>query len=112
MAKVLVVTSGKGGVGKTTTTAALGAALALRLDGGSRQQIGQTVEHRERGAGDRTRAVEGHVVEEAGLARGEHISRPQDIAELVARRGDFFCAHFANVEVGLERLHRRAALAQ
>jgi septum site-determining protein MinD len=29
MAKVLVVTSGKGGVGKTTTTAALGAALAL-----------------------------------------------------------------------------------
>jgi len=28
MAKVLVVTSGKGGVGKTTTTAALGAALA------------------------------------------------------------------------------------
>jgi septum site-determining protein MinD len=30
MAKVLVVTSGKGGVGKTTTTAALGAALAQR----------------------------------------------------------------------------------
>src|SRR5205809_4719137 len=28
MAKVLVVTSGKGGVGKTTTTAAMGAALA------------------------------------------------------------------------------------
>ncbi|WP_375457530.1 AAA family ATPase, partial [uncultured Methylobacterium sp.] len=28
MAKVLVVTSGKGGVGKTTTTAALGAAIA------------------------------------------------------------------------------------
>src|ERR1700751_1844445 len=28
MAKVLVVTSGKGGVGKTTTTAALGATLA------------------------------------------------------------------------------------
>src|ERR1700737_3421761 len=28
MAKVLVVTSGRGGVGKTTTTAALGAALA------------------------------------------------------------------------------------
>src|SRR4051812_5079115 len=28
MAKILVVTSGKGGVGKTTTTAALGAALA------------------------------------------------------------------------------------
>jgi septum site-determining protein MinD len=34
MSKVLVVTSGKGGVGKTTTTAALGAALA---------QSGQTV---------------------------------------------------------------------
>jgi septum site-determining protein MinD len=34
MAKVLVITSGKGGVGKTTTTAALGAALA---------QIGQNV---------------------------------------------------------------------
>src|SRR5262249_14914579 len=34
MAKVLVVTSGKGGVGKTTSTAALGAALA---------QGGQTV---------------------------------------------------------------------
>src|SRR5438270_828325 len=34
MAKVLVVTSGKGGVGKTTSTAALGAALA---------QSGQTV---------------------------------------------------------------------
>jgi len=34
MAKVLVVTSGKGGVGKTTSTAALGAALA---------QTGQTV---------------------------------------------------------------------
>ena len=30
MAKVLVVTSGKGGVGKTTTTATLGAALAQR----------------------------------------------------------------------------------
>ena len=29
MAKVLVVTSGKGGVGKTTSTAAIGAALAL-----------------------------------------------------------------------------------
>src|ERR1700741_5469598 len=29
MAKVLVVTSGKGGVGKTTSTAALGAALAV-----------------------------------------------------------------------------------
>src|SRR5918912_142200 len=29
MAKVLVVTSGKGGVGKTTSTAALGAALAM-----------------------------------------------------------------------------------
>ena len=29
MSKVLVVTSGKGGVGKTTSTAALGAALAL-----------------------------------------------------------------------------------
>ncbi|WP_244913904.1 P-loop NTPase, partial [Methylobacterium frigidaeris] len=28
MAKIIVVTSGKGGVGKTTTTAALGAALA------------------------------------------------------------------------------------
>ena len=34
MATVLVVTSGKGGVGKTTSTAALGAALA---------QAGQTV---------------------------------------------------------------------
>ena len=34
MAKVVVVTSGKGGVGKTTTTAAMGAALA---------QAGQTV---------------------------------------------------------------------
>ncbi|MCP3399539.1 septum site-determining protein MinD [Bradyrhizobium sp. CCGB20] len=32
MSKVLVVTSGKGGVGKTTTTAALGAALAQRGD--------------------------------------------------------------------------------
>jgi septum site-determining protein MinD len=32
MAKVLVVTSGKGGVGKTTSTAALGAALALGGD--------------------------------------------------------------------------------
>ena len=30
MAQVIVVTSGKGGVGKTTTTAALGAALALQ----------------------------------------------------------------------------------
>ena len=28
MAEVMVVTSGKGGVGKTTSTAALGAALA------------------------------------------------------------------------------------
>src|SRR3977135_384431 len=32
MAKVLVVTSGKGGVGKTTSTAALGAALAQNGD--------------------------------------------------------------------------------
>lgn len=30
MAKVFVVTSGKGGVGKTTTTANLGAGLALK----------------------------------------------------------------------------------
>ena len=30
MAKIIVITSGKGGVGKTTTTAALGAGLALR----------------------------------------------------------------------------------
>ena len=36
MAKVLVVTSGKGGVGKTTTTAALGAALA---QGGERDLL-------------------------------------------------------------------------
>ena len=33
MAKVLVVTSGKGGVGKTTSTAALGAALASGCGG-------------------------------------------------------------------------------
>src|SRR5207342_2083567 len=32
MAKVLVVTSGKGGVGKTTSTAAIGAALAQAGD--------------------------------------------------------------------------------
>src|SRR6516165_6878577 len=32
MGKVIVVTSGKGGVGKTTSTAALGAALARRGD--------------------------------------------------------------------------------
>ena len=32
MAKVLVVTSGKGGVGKTTSTAALGAALAQAVE--------------------------------------------------------------------------------
>ena len=32
MGKVLVVTSGKGGVGKTTSTAALGAALAQTGD--------------------------------------------------------------------------------
>ena len=30
MAKIIVITSGKGGVGKTTTTAAIGAGLALR----------------------------------------------------------------------------------
>ena len=30
MSKIIVVTSGKGGVGKTTSTAALGAALALQ----------------------------------------------------------------------------------
>lgn len=30
MGEVIVVTSGKGGVGKTTTTANLGSALALR----------------------------------------------------------------------------------
>ena len=39
MAKVLVVTSGKGGVGKTTTTAALGAALAQRGDRRSSSSI-------------------------------------------------------------------------
>ena len=32
MAKIVVVTSGKGGVGKTTSTAALGAALAQSGD--------------------------------------------------------------------------------
>ena len=30
LGEVIVITSGKGGVGKTTTTASLGAALALR----------------------------------------------------------------------------------
>ncbi len=30
MGKIIVVTSGKGGVGKTTSTAALGAGLAMR----------------------------------------------------------------------------------
>ena len=30
MGEVIVITSGKGGVGKTTTTANLGAALAMR----------------------------------------------------------------------------------
>ena len=30
MGEVIVITSGKGGVGKTTTTANLGAALAIR----------------------------------------------------------------------------------
>ncbi len=35
MAKVVVVTSGKGGVGKTTSTAALGAALAVGPSGGT-----------------------------------------------------------------------------
>lgn len=30
MGEVIVITSGKGGVGKTTTTANVGAALALR----------------------------------------------------------------------------------
>lgn len=30
MGEVIVITSGKGGVGKTTTTANLGAALALK----------------------------------------------------------------------------------
>jgi len=30
LAKILVVTSGKGGVGKTTTSAAIGTGLALR----------------------------------------------------------------------------------
>ncbi|MEO0956992.1 MAG: P-loop NTPase, partial [Pseudomonadota bacterium] len=30
MAKIIVVTSGKGGVGKTTSTAALGAGLAMK----------------------------------------------------------------------------------
>ena len=30
MAKIIVVTSGKGGVGKTTSTAAIGAGLAMR----------------------------------------------------------------------------------
>ena len=30
MAKIIVVTSGKGGVGKTTTSAAIGTGLALR----------------------------------------------------------------------------------
>ena len=39
MAKVVVVTSGKGGVGKTTSTAALGAALAM----GSNGSPGKTV---------------------------------------------------------------------
>ena len=39
MAKVVVVTSGKGGVGKTTTTAALGAALAQTGDRRSRWSI-------------------------------------------------------------------------
>ena len=40
MAKVLVVTSGKGGVGKTTSTAALGAALARD---GQNVVVGKTV---------------------------------------------------------------------
>ena len=39
MAKVLVVTSGKGGVGKTTSTAALGAALAQTGEKSSRHRL-------------------------------------------------------------------------
>ena len=44
MGKVIVVTSGKGGVGKTTSTAALGAALArtgqnVVADGSNRDAI-------------------------------------------------------------------------
>ena len=39
MAKVLVVTSGKGGVGKTTSTAALGAALAQNGQEGRRRRF-------------------------------------------------------------------------
>jgi len=51
MGKVLVVTSGKGGVGKTTSTAALGAALA---QGGQEVVVGNTcVELAEGGATDR-----------------------------------------------------------
>ena len=42
MAKVVVVTSGKGGVGKTTTTAALGAAMAL--DGDAVENAVQAIE--------------------------------------------------------------------
>ena len=40
MAKVLVVTSGKGGVGKTTSTAALGAALGVFFAGLARTVSG------------------------------------------------------------------------
>ena len=39
MAKVVVVTSGKGGVGKTTSTAALGAALAMGSNGSPARNV-------------------------------------------------------------------------
>ena len=60
MAKVVVVTSGKGGVGKTTSTAALGAALArsgngLVGPGGqcARGELGCLAWARRRGTGHR-----------------------------------------------------------
>src|ERR1700709_915522 len=46
-------------------------------------------------------------MEEAILAGGRRIYRPQRIAELVARQLDVDCAHLADFEIGIE-LNRRA----
>ena len=56
--------------------------------------------------GDRTCAVERHVVEKARLTRGPRKFRPQGLAQFFASRRDIVCAHLPDFEIGLERCRR------
>src|SRR5438034_5788407 len=92
MAKVLVVTSGKGGVGKTTSTAALGAALAqagqkvavIDFDVGLRN-LDLVMGAERRVVFDLINVVQGVAKLAQALRSEEHTSELQSHSDLVCR---------------------------